>query len=162
MKRNFLIVFAFVCFASHVLAQDAKKLGDAQKLFALKGYDRALPLYVEAIQSGIKDPLAFYQTGICYLKQQNVDDQVKGIPYFETALKEGKGLPNTLNLDLGQLYLKNEQLDKALETLTLYKNGVKADPKATVNANKLIEICHNAIALMAVPSNFTVHSFPGS
>ena len=50
-----------------------------------------------------------------YKKMQNIDDQVKGIQYLEKAYAEGKGLPPSLPYDLGQLYLKNEQLDKALE-----------------------------------------------
>jgi len=161
--RKFCFILALLSStSSFVLSQDTKKLAEAQRAFALKSYDKALPLYIEAIQSGVKDPLANYQAGICYKNQQNIDDQVKGISYFETAIKNGKGLPATLSLDLGQLYLKNEQLDKALESLTNYKNSVKADPKATVNANKAIEICHNAIAMMSVPRNFTVHSFTGS
>jgi len=139
--------------------QDSKKLSEAQRFFSMKNYEKALPLYLDAIQSGAKDPLAYYQTGVCYQKMQNIDDQVKGIQYLEKAFTEGKGLPPTLPYDLSQLYLKNEQLDKALETFTKYKELVKADPKAKANADKAIEICHNAIALMAVPRSFTVHSF---
>src|ERR1041385_3832207 len=160
--KIFFIISLIICCVQTIFSQDTKKLAEAQKLFAIKSYDKALPLYVEAIESGVKDPLANYQAGMCYQKQQNVDTQVKGIPYFETALKEGKGLPPTLAYDLGQLYLKNEQLDKAQETLTAYKALVKTDPKATANANKAIEICHNAIALMSVPSNFSVHSVAGN
>jgi outer membrane protein OmpA-like peptidoglycan-associated protein len=160
--KNFFIVSLLICCAQTIFSQDNKKLAEAQKLFVVKSYDKALPLYVEAIQSGVKDPLAHYQAAVCYQKQQNVDDQVKGIPYFEAAQATGKGLPPTLSYDLGQLYMKNEQLDKALESLTTYKNSVKADPKATATANKAIEICHNAIALMAVPRSFTVHSFAGT
>lgn len=161
MKKK-LLLYVLICTALTTFAQDTKKLAEAQKLYNIKIFDKALPLYVEAIQSGVKDPLAYYQAGVCYQKQQNIDDQIKGIPYFETALANGKGLPATLPYDLGQLYLKNEQLDKALETLTSYKNSVKADPKAAANASKAIEVCHNAIALMAVPRSFTVHSFSGS
>ncbi|MBS1680395.1 MAG: PD40 domain-containing protein [Bacteroidetes bacterium] len=161
MKKAFLVLLISF-FVTDAFSQDTKKLAEAQKLFSIKSYDNALPLYIEAIQSGVKDPMVFYQTGVCYQKQQNVDDQVKGITYFETALKEGKGLPKTLAYDLGQLYLKNEQLDKALEILTQYKNSVKGDPKATAAANKAIEVCHNAIAMMAVPMNFSVHNFPGT
>src|SRR6478752_4332118 len=145
--RFFLIsLFALVQITTTLVsAQDTKKLAEAQRLFGIKNYDKALPLFLEAIQSGVKDPLAHYQTGVCYQKMQNIDDQVKGIPYLEKAYTEGKGLPPTLPYDLGQLYLKNEQLDKALQTFTAYKNLVKADPKAKANADKAIEVCHNAI-----------------
>lgn len=157
-----LFFLAMVMIGSTAMAQDSKKLVEAQKLYAIKNFDKALPLFLGAIQSGEKDPLVYYQTGTCYQKAQNIDDQVKAIPYFEQALKERKGLPSTLPYDLGQLYLKNEQLDKALETLTAYKNTVKTDPKAKANVDRSLEICHNAIALMSVPRNFTVHGFPGS
>src|SRR5258707_9697539 len=158
--RIFLIfIFAFIQIIGAANAQDTKKLADAQRLFVMKSYEKALPLFLDAIQSGVKDPLSYYQTGVCYQKMQNIDDQVKGIPYFEKAYAEGKGLPPSLPYDLGQLYLKNEQLEKALQTFTAYRNLVKADPKGKANADKAIAICHNAIALMAVPRNFTVHSF---
>src|SRR6478736_5008886 len=162
MIKTCLFCFFVMINASTGFSQDAKKLSEAQRLFAIKNYDKALPLFLEAIQSGVEDPLANYQTGGCYQKMQNIDDQVKGIQFLEKASAEGKGLPPTLPYDLGQLYLKNEQLDKALETFTKYKELTKADPKAKVNADKAIEVCHNAIALMAVPRNFTVHSFSNS
>ncbi len=82
MKKK-LLLSVLICSALTTFAQDTKKLTEAQKLFNVKIFDKALPLYVEAIQSGVKDPLAHYQTGVCYQKQQNIDDQVKGIPYFE-------------------------------------------------------------------------------
>ncbi len=157
-----LLLLAIGATCATGVAQDTKKLAEAQKLYAIKSYDKALPLFLDAIQSGVKDPLAYYQTGACYQRMQSIDDQIKAIPFFEQAVKEGKGLPTALPYDLGQLYLKNEQLDKALTTLTAYRNSIKADPKAKGNADRAIEICHNAIALMAVPRNFTVHSFSGS
>ncbi len=159
-SRCFLAILLLM--AGSTLAQDVKKIAEAQQLFSVKSYEKALPLFLEAIQSGAKDPLVYYQTGVCYQKSQSIDDQIKAIPYFEKALKDGKGLPPSLAYDLGQLYLKNEQLDKALETLTVYKNSVAANPKAKANADKAIEVCHNAIALMAVPRNFSVHSFSSS
>src|SRR5258706_2959415 len=162
MRFCLFFIFAFLQITGSVLAQDAKKLTEAQRLFAIKSYDRALPLFHDAIQSGVKDPLSHYQTGVCYQKMQNIDDQVKGIPYLEKAYAEGKGLPPSLPYDLGQLYLKNEQLEKAVQAFTAYKNLVKADPKGKANADKAIEICHNAIALMAVPRSSTVHSFSGT
>ncbi|MBS1508959.1 MAG: PD40 domain-containing protein [Bacteroidetes bacterium] len=158
--KNSILILLFLALSVNGFAQDTKKLAEAQRLFTIKSYDKALPLFLEAIQSGVKDPLAFYQTGVCYQKQQNIDDQVKGIPFFEKALKEGKVLSSTiLPYDLGYLYMKNEQLDKALESFTFYKNANKADPKAKANADKAIEICHRAISFMGVPRNFTVHSF---
>ncbi|MBS1952526.1 MAG: Outer membrane lipoprotein omp16 precursor [Cytophagales bacterium] len=163
MKGHLLLLTLFVLLTqiNEGLAQDAKKLAEAQSLFAMKRYDKALPLFIDITQSGSKDPLVHYQTGTCYAKDQNTDNQIKAIPYLEYALGSGKNLPPTLSYDLGWLYLKNEQLDKALISFDTYKKSAK-DPQTKKAVDKAIEICHNAIAMMAIPRNFTVHPCPGS
>src|SRR5258706_673280 len=94
------------------LAQNSKALTEAQQLFGFKKYDQALPRFLEAINSGPNGALVQYQIGVCYQKSSTIESQVKGIPYFENALKQPKGIPITANYDLAGLYLLNEQLDK--------------------------------------------------
>lgn len=66
---NKCVVFLVLTLCNLTLhAQDTKKLAEAQKLFNIRNYEKALPLYLEAFQSGVNDPLAFYQAGSCYLK----------------------------------------------------------------------------------------------
>ncbi len=161
MKR-LAYILSVITLSFQLAAQSNKTLTEAQKLFGLKNYEAALPKYLEAIQAGIKDPLAYYQTGICYNVTQNVDNQVKGIPYFEQAFNLKKDFPPQAYYDLASLYLKDEQLQKAMETFTAYRDLVKLDKKSLAKADRGIESCHSAIAMMAVPRNFTVHSFPGS
>jgi outer membrane protein OmpA-like peptidoglycan-associated protein len=144
------------------MAQDKKKLAEAQKLYGIRSYDKALPLFLEAFQSGVSDPLAFYQAGFCYQRSESIEEQIKAIPLFEKCLTGGTGIPATLRYDLGALYLKNEQIEKALSAFTDYRNANKADKKITTLADKQIETCHNAAALMSVPRNFIVHPFSGS
>lgn len=148
-------------FAGAIQAQNPKAVADAQKYFSIKNYEQALPLYEEAIKAGTKDPIVFYQAGLCYQKSDDLNQQVKAIPYFETALKDGKGLPPTLSYELGELYLKNEDLQKALTQFNAYKSATKADKKAQAEVDLAIERTGNAIAFMAVPRNFKVQSFPG-
>jgi outer membrane protein OmpA-like peptidoglycan-associated protein len=138
-----------------------KSLLEAQRYFSIKGYEQALPLYLEAFKAGVTDPLAFYQAATCYAKSQDTNEQLKAIPLLERAVKDGKTIPPVANLELGNLYLRDEQLEKALQQLMLYKTLTKADKKAQADADKAIEICHNAIALMSVPRDFKVSSFPG-
>jgi outer membrane protein OmpA-like peptidoglycan-associated protein len=145
-----------------VLAQNNKALTDAQRLFNFKNYQQALPKYLEAIQAGTKDGLAFYQTGFCYKVSQTTDDQIKAIPYYEQAINLKKDLPPVAYFDLATLYLKNEQLEKAIETFSTYREMVKLDKKQVAQADKGLAACQNAIALMSAPRNFTVHSFPGN
>ncbi len=154
---SLLILFAIL----DATAQNSKALTEAQQLFGFKKYDQALPKFLEAFNSGAKDASVQYPIGVCYQKSQDIDNQVKGIPFFENALNGSKAIPLTANYDLAGLYLLNEQLDKALETFTKYKTLTKLDKKAQADADRAIEICHNAAALMSVPRDIKVHNFPG-
>ncbi len=156
-----VLILIVLCGSLSTQAQGNKSLADAQRYFGIKNYEQALPLYLEAIKSGLKDPSAFYQAGICYQKSQDLNEQVKAIPLFEEALKDGKTAPVSLNFELADLYLKNEQVEKAAESLSKYKSLTKADKKAQAEADRLIQVCHNAMALMSVPRDFKVHPFSG-
>jgi outer membrane protein OmpA-like peptidoglycan-associated protein len=142
-----------------VLAQGGKSLAEAEKFYGIKAYESALPKFLEAIQAGEKDPMVHYKTGVCYQKAPDLVQQIKAIPFFEHALKNGKGLPATLAYDLGGLYLKDENMPRALEVLNQYRDAVKADKKATAMADEAIERCHNALTFMSVPRNFKVNHF---
>ncbi len=159
MKRLLLtyLLFAVAGFAS---AQAPKSLTEAQRFFSLKNYEQALPKFLEAFQAGAKDATAFHQAAQCYMHSQSVDEQVKGIPYLEQAIALKNDQP-VFYYDLGNLYLKNEQLQKAQETFSTYREKVKADKKAFAQAERGLSATQNAIAMMSVPRNFTVHSFPG-
>jgi outer membrane protein OmpA-like peptidoglycan-associated protein len=161
MKQNLIVCFLFFA-ATATWGQNSKALADAQRYFSIKNYEQALPLYLEAIKSGAKDPQVYYQAGICYQKSDDLNEQIKAIPFFETALKDGKGLPSTLVYDLGDLYLKNEDLPKAIHQFTTYKAATKADKKAQAEADLAIERTSNAMAFMSVPRDFKVNPFPGT
>jgi len=141
-------------------AQDSKSLADAEHYFSVRSYDVALPKFLAAINAGEKDPLVHYKTGVCYQKSAETDEQIKAIQYFEYALKNGKGLPNSLYYDLGTIYLKDENIQKASENFNKFKEvSSKADKKLMAQADEAIQTCHNAVALMSVPRNFKVTRF---
>ena len=157
-----LLTSLFILFAVlNVTAQNSKSLTEAQQLFGFKKYDQALPKFLEAFNSGAKGSLVQYQIGVCYQKSQDSDDQLKGIPFFENALNEPKGIPVTASYDLARLYLLNEQVDKAVATFTKYKSLTKLDKKAQADADKGIETSHHAAAMMSVPRDIKVYNFPG-
>ncbi|HTE32159.1 MAG TPA: OmpA family protein [Chryseolinea sp.] len=156
------ILYCLVLLASiySANAQDKKSLADAEHYFSVRSYDVALPKFLAAIQAGEKDPLVYYKTGTCYQKSPETDEQIKSIPYFEYAIKNGKDLPNQLYYDLGGIYLKDENLQRATEYFNKFKSvSSKADKKLMAMADDAIQICHNAVALMSVPRNFKVTHF---
>lgn len=155
-------VFCLILFfaALPLFAQDKKALADAEQYFSTRSYDVALPKFLAAIQAGEKDPLVHYKTAVCYQKSPETDEQIKSIPYYEYALKNGTGMPNSLFYDLGTIYLKDENIQKAMENFSKFKEvSSKADKKLMAQADEAMQTCHNALALMSVPRNFKVTHF---
>jgi len=161
MTRKVNLLYWLLFFSVVALqAQDSKSLADAEHYFSVRSYDVALPKFLAAIQAGEKSPLVYYKTGVCYQKSPETDEQIKSIPYFEYALKNGKDMPASLHYDLGTMYLKDENLQNAVQSFTKFRDlSSKADKKVMVQADEAIQTCHNAIALMSVPRNFKVTHF---
>ncbi|AYB34536.1 OmpA family protein [Chryseolinea soli] len=161
MTRKVNLLYWLLFFSAVALqAQDSKSLADAEHYFSVRSYDVALPKFLAAIQAGEKSPLVYYKTGVCYQKSPETDEQIKSIPYFEYALKNGKDMPTSLYYDLGTMYLKDENLQNAVQSFTKFRElSSKADKKIMAQADEAIQTCHNAIALMSVPRNFKVTHF---
>jgi len=158
-KTIYLLLYLFFAVGS-LLAQGNKSLADAERYYSVKSYDAALPKFLEAIQAGEKDAMVYYKTGVCYQKSPEVSEQIKAIPYYEYALSNAQGLPANLYYDLGSIYLKDENIQKAVDNFTKFKEvSNKADKKAMTMADEAIQTCNNAIALMSVPRNFKVNYF---
>jgi len=160
MKSAHILWFIFLVSLTSGFAQGSKSLADADRFFTVRSYDMALGKFLEAIAAGEKDPMVHYKTGVCYLKSEETDNQIKAISYFEFALANGKGMPPSLYYDLGSIYLKDENIQKALENFNKFRDASnKADKKAMAMADEAIQTCHHAVALMSVPRDFTVHHF---
>lgn len=161
MMKNSPILMLCLFFASATLfAQNNKSLAEAERFFGVKSYEAALSKYLEAIQAGEKDPMVYYKTGICYYRSPELTEQIKAIPYFEYALQNAQGLPIVLYYDLGSIYLKDENITKALENFNKFRElSNKADKKAMADADAAIQTCNNALVLMSVPRNFKVNHF---
>ena len=138
-----------------------KTLSEADRFYGIKAYDQALPLFLEAVQAGEKDPMVHYKTAVCYQKTRDTNEQIKAISYYEFALQNGADVPSTAYFDLGELYLLNENLQKAVETFSRYKELNKADKAAQLKADEALNMASTAMALMSVPRNITVHNFGG-
>ncbi|HYF71074.1 MAG TPA: OmpA family protein [Ohtaekwangia sp.] len=159
IKVNYLFIILFCVNVYTVLAQGGKSLNEAERFYGIRAYESALPKFLEAIEAGEKDPMVHYKTAMCYVRSFENTEHLKAIPYFEYALKNGKGFPNSVYYDLGNLYLKDENIQKALENFNTYKELSKADKTAIAEADAAIQTCGNALALMAVPRNFKVYPF---
>jgi outer membrane protein OmpA-like peptidoglycan-associated protein len=159
IRKDYFLLIILLAAMSSLNAQSKKALAEAERYYGIRAYDQALPLFLEAIQAGEKDPMVHYKTGVCYQKTNQTDEQVKAIPYWEYALQNDTKLPNTAFYDLGEVQLKNEALQSALSSFTKFKELTKADKNAQLKADHALETCHTAIALMSVPRNITINNF---
>src|SRR5688500_739450 len=130
MKRTNIVYLILLLSVTSAIAQGSKSLADAERFFGVRSYDMALAKFLEAIQAGEKDPMVHYKTAVCYQKSPETDEQIKSISYFEYALRNGKKLPVTHYYDLRAMYLKEENIQKALENFIKFKDvNSKADKK---------------------------------
>src|SRR5688500_1863231 len=160
MGKAHILWFIFLFALTSGFAKGSKSLSDAERFYSVRSYDMALAKFLEAIQAGEKEPMVHYKTAICYQKSPETDEQIKSIPYFEYALANGKDMPASLYYDLGAIYLKDENIQKALANFNKFREvSSKADKKAMSMADEAIKTCHNAVAMMSVPRDFTVHHF---
>lgn len=164
LKLNYLTVLFFLLVSNFLSAQDIdKKIYSADKYFKIRNYEKAILLYMEAIEAGVKDPLVHFRTGESYKNLFEIDDQVKSIPYFEYAIKNGADqLPSRVYLDLGSIYHKNGQIDKAIKNYEKYKATIKNDSKALKLIDREIEIANNAVIQMTNPKEVKIRNLgPG-
>ncbi len=157
MKKGYYLLIVLVAASIYCFGQ-GKSLANAERFFGIRNYTEALPLFLEAIAAGEKDPMVQYKVGVCYLNSRDVSQEIKAIPYFENALKGGANLPISIHYDLGELYLKDENIVKATESFTKYKELSKNDRKALDKADRALSACQNATIFMSVPRNFNVRS----
>lgn len=159
---SFCLITTFVLLGPNVIAQSNKALADAEKYYSIRNYEQALPLFIDAIKAGEKNPTVHYKAGVCYQKTNNLSEQLKAIPYLDYALKNGQGIPVIAHFELGELLLKNEQIMEARASFEKYKSLTKADKKAQEAADRALDMTVNAMALMSVPRNWKIRSFPAT
>ena len=159
MKRFILLLSITFSISLSSFAQGSKALAEADRYFGIRNYEAALPMYLEAIKGGEKDAMAHYKAGVCYQKSTEISEQSRAIPYLEYALKNGASVPNTVYFELGDLYLRNEEIQKAMDSYGRFKESAKGDKKAIAKADRAIEICHNAVTFMSVNRPAIVRNF---
>jgi hypothetical protein len=158
MKKVLICLLLVSIFSTGWSQVNKKTLSEAERFYGIKAYDQALPLFLEVVQAGEKDPMVHYKTGVCYQKSFDTNEQLKAIPFLEFAVEKATGLPNAVYYELGELQLKDENIQKALNHFNRYKDLTKADKLAQAKAIQAIDMCHTATGLMSVPRNIKVNN----
>lgn len=160
------ILLVFFCFITSVSAwaqggTDAL-VDRADKFFTLaKNYEAALPLYQQAVDKGVSDPMVHYRLGVCYTQAPSLSEQYRAIPYLESALKQKAqaNIPDRVHYYLGQMYHKDIKVDEATRQLETYRKTLAAGDKEQKEIDRLLEVCKNAQFLIAENKGIVIHSF---
>ena len=161
------ILLVFLCFITHwgALAQGANDalVDRAHKFFTLaKNYESALPLYQQAVDQGVSDPLVYYRLGVCYTYAPSLSEQYKAIPYLERALKQKTqaDIPNEVHYYLGQVYHKDIKINEAIAQLETYKKTLTdKNKKEQKEVDRLLEVCKNALFLISENKGIVINNF---
>ncbi len=141
----------------------------AEYLRTINKFEKALALYLDLPERGIDNANIRYKIGITYLNIQGKKDQ--SIPYLLSAsekvtrkYKNGssfkeKKAPEEVFLYLGDAYLKNNEIDKAIQYYKRYKETTRKNKDQEV-IEKRLESCLLAKELQKNPKNISFLKFP--
>ncbi len=135
----------------------AQKKGDledvlyrAEKLFEIKNYKAALPLFIQSESLVKGNPLLEYKLGASYAQSPEINEQLKGIKYLESAIKVNSSqVPIEKYYYLGKLYHKDDRIAEAITSYNKYKIAVAGNKKALQEVDEELKICQNAKVLMS-------------
>jgi len=153
-----IVILLFVgiqAYSQDINVSKASKKAD--KLFEVKSYDDALPLYLDLEKTGAEVENLSYKIAKCLIESDEMNDRVKAIQYFESidvaALEQ---LPRNYFLDIGNAYKYNNQLEQALVYYNKQLAEVKDNRYAKVEIEKIIAQTMNAYNIMRIPKNVVI------
>lgn len=146
MKKTkyILFLFAVVFIQSHIIAQPNTDEQLAQQFYQNKEFDKALEYYEKLYNK--KSPQLFYSPYLnCLLETKDFKKAEK------IAKKQIKQNPESLNfvVDLGTVYIRSEEPDKAKSTWEQAIKSIKFDDQVFAVANAFIAIQQNDYAIAA-------------
>jgi len=158
VNNIFKIVLFIVVSVSLAYGQDDKALREADKLFEVRNYDEALPLYISIFEAGQANSDILYKIGKCYIESDNINARVRSIPFFEKAADSGiDPVPYNFYGDMGRAFFENEQLEKAINSLSKQKDlYTSRDRTQLKEVDDLIKQCYNALNYVKSPIDVNI------
>ena len=134
-------------------AQDSKTVSQAEKLFQVRKYEEALPLYKQIVESGEADAEMHYKLGKCHYGLEQIDTRVEGISGYEKALELGLDpIPYNFYKELADLYFADELLEKAIDAYSKQKDLYTSRERTQANeTEQKIKQCFNALNYLKNP-----------
>lgn len=136
------------CFGQAIPKEARNHLESGKVFYDQANYLKALDQYISAYKFVPTDPGINYSIALCYINTYSYD---KALKYLLPAKKAGiKDV--MIDYYLGVSYHANNKIDESIESLTLFKNGLRtSDKQLLFQTNKYLRYCENAKLLMAKP-----------
>jgi tetratricopeptide (TPR) repeat protein len=168
MKKAALLLLmgiaSLACLAQ-TSSRNAEMKLDADYYMMLKDYPRALDLYLKILRTEAENADIKHRIGICYLNSES--EKARAIPYLEEAVQKvsAKYNPNSLKEEnasfeayfaLGSAYRVNNELDKAIEAYTRFKEYLDKNDDYNIRvADQYIRNCQLAREMQQKPVGFS-------
>ncbi len=165
MKTRFLFLLFFSLTAINTVncqtKADRRELFNQGEMYILfEEYNEALPSYLSLLKLYPDNAHFKYRIGQCYINMPG--EKEKAIPYLEEAVKninpkhkDGRLSESSAPYDalyyLANAYRINNQLDKAIETYTLFIENMDDKIYDSTVVNFQLQTCYNAKQLMSTP-----------
>lgn len=146
-KLVLFLNFFLLVLSAHSQPGKRYDVADADEHFGHHNYLMALPIYKEVLKEDKNNLDVNFKIGQCYLNT-NIN-KAEAIKYFEVCSKNPKTTTEVWYL-LGLAYRLGSKIDDAIKAFEKYK---ELEPKKKKLADRQIEICNNAKALMLNPVN---------
>lgn len=157
-----MLISLFFWGYSYAQKNEYKAMYDsAKQFFQVKNYQKALPVFIRMSMLEPENANTAYHIGICYNHMPL--DKHMAIPYLERATRsvsneyknemDEKNAPINAYYYLGQAYLINYELDKAIATTEKYKTFLDEKTQSTeiLNADRQISMCTVAREMIKDP-----------
>ena len=165
LRCGMLVLTLLTCSPNITVAQgsDDALVDRANKFFLLaKNYEAALPLFQQAVDNGVSEPLVHYRLGVCYAEATDLQSQLKALSYLNYAEKQQATaeIPQKINYYLGKTYHRDIQIQEAIAAYENYKKELKADDKQELaDVNRQLKICTNALFLIGEKKSMVINNF---
>ncbi|MCU4175732.1 tetratricopeptide repeat protein [Carboxylicivirga sp. N1Y90] len=168
MIKRILITALAVLFVAQITKaqsttrEDNKKFKEAVGLFQDEAYGEAIDIFSELLVNDPENINILYNLGFCQLNAQQYEEAIVNLQKIYTGL-EGEEKISDLGVDVQMMIGEAEQLltkpEEAIKTYEELISQLGNEDEPLINgARRQIEICENAIELMAKPVKLEVHN----
>ncbi|MEI6816985.1 MAG: hypothetical protein WCL14_10275 [Bacteroidota bacterium] len=142
----FLLISFTILFSNGIKAQNdfitqKELLKKAEKLFDVRDYVKATPLFSQLLSNYPKDPNYNFKYGVCILYTNK--DRSKCLKYLLTSAKNPK-TTNDVYYYLGKAYHQNQRYDEAISSFETYKKKASNSDIQKKRIDIEIQSCSNA------------------